>query len=717
MIIRSIVCLILTLGFAVSCDSLKKAASSAEEALFEDPAYEPNSGLDVADQLAQASGASGLNLVALSEALGVAEKEGSEEVLSLMGFKLAEEDSEVSEVSGETIDLLKEGAQQKANFGSGSFNKPSLDGVAPEPPKGSQYGFKLAGGQLTEKSLAYDPKTDKISEDSWGGLTEILIPNLERVPVRNQAQRGTCASFAGIGALEYLFLKKYGDKVESVDFSEQRFYMMSKSNLWDSGGGTVDSDGGSAWSDGYAMSYGSGGKTSPSDTNPYNIPLELDCPYNGSAGSNELQIPQAATCRRGAVRVKSITETYQTKTGNDPWVLKTSGVREAQEVFNYMKDKGLPIPVSTVLTANWQDNDGMITLAKAQAGDGPHAGGHAYLIVGARKLDEAKFPNEGGMCFVIKNSWGTGWGVNGYSCMTLAWFNNYRTQYPYDFALDLEWDEAYVSSKMGAPSITQTTDEAPTAEEPAKEENPTTQVVTDPGVPSEPDNIIPAPQYSPDTEPKTTIDGYTIGRLVDKKGELKSILFKIAGATFSMKGLYPGLDKTTQILELNYNAGKLYFDDILHNKNGVLGGEVSGETVVLCSKSYSPVCELNLNKETNKLVIGVTEEEFLDYKPDSGANYETLFSFKNYGIEYYYPGGFYIDFKLILKGNGLVMTTTNPLRLKLKPSSQEVYYRGVAIGSLSKFQLCSGDFKSVCRFIVSSKDSSMNIFLKAKKKE
>src|SRR5207248_2550538 len=136
-----------------------------------------------------------------------------------------------------------------------------------------------------------------------------------------------------------------------------------------------------------------------------------------------IQIPQAATCLRGAVKVTGVTQSYSVSVNGGPFVPHSNGVRSANDILNFLKKYDLPVPVGTTLSKNWMDNDGMITYAKSQEpGFGPHAGGHAYLVVGARKLDEAKYPNEGGLCFVIKNSWGTGWGQQGYSCMTLAWF-------------------------------------------------------------------------------------------------------------------------------------------------------------------------------------------------------------------------------------------------------------------------------------------------------
>lgn len=66
-------------------------------------------------------------------------------------------------------------------------------------------------------------------------------------------------------------------------------------------------------------------------------------------------------------------------------------------------------------------------------------------MVGARKLDEAQYPDEGGMCFIIKNSWGKGWGINGFSCMTLAYFNAWRFEDGFPRVKDVEIDTNRIS--------------------------------------------------------------------------------------------------------------------------------------------------------------------------------------------------------------------------------------------------------------------------------
>ena len=163
-------------------------------------------------------------------------------------------------------------------------------------------------------------------------------------------------------------MKKYGNELSAIDLSEQRFYMLSLSELWDKGGGVTDVDSGSWWPQGFKMSFGDDGKKPPTATEPYNIPLEKDCPYNPGPGANEIQIPQAATCNQGTVRVSNLTKVnYESKDGGNTWKLSPgAGPRTAQEIFNFIKTHDVPVPISSVLTQNWMDNDGMITYAKSQ---------------------------------------------------------------------------------------------------------------------------------------------------------------------------------------------------------------------------------------------------------------------------------------------------------------------------------------------------------------
>ncbi|MBM4318826.1 MAG: four helix bundle protein, partial [Deltaproteobacteria bacterium] len=185
---------------------------------------------------------------------------------------------------------------------------------------------------------------------------EYHVPNVTSIPVRNQGERGTCASFAGIGHLEYLTLKRYG--LRTMDLSEQRFYLMSRPDCARTGC-VVDDEGGSWYGDGFQASKDSAAP--PGD----NIPLEADCPYNPRPGRNEMQIPQLTSCARGAAKVRG----WRT-------------VATPQEVVDVLEDEGLPVLWASPLSDNWFENKGLITYREAGSpGNVMHAGGHAYLLV------------------------------------------------------------------------------------------------------------------------------------------------------------------------------------------------------------------------------------------------------------------------------------------------------------------------------------------------
>ncbi|MEY4631268.1 MAG: hypothetical protein RIQ81_1388, partial [Pseudomonadota bacterium] len=273
----------------------------------------------------------------------------------------------------------------------------------------------------TELSLA-DYTTNTVS---WGSYqdTKFTIPALDRMPVRDQGRRGTCASFAGIGLIEALIIQNSSNQLpfKEVDLSEQRFYHLSKPESWQ-GGGSL-SEQGSDTGSGFMTSSGDlSGYPAPSDTggSAYNIPLETNCPYQKTPGANDLQVPLGDGCKsKGVVRVSKFSA----------WGGSVGGFRRietAQHVYDELRT-GKAVILYTKLSRNWERNEGIVTFAGAGSpGNSGHAGGHAYLAVGAKKLSESEFPGEGGMCFVVRNSWGKGWGVNGLSCITLKWFNHWR---------------------------------------------------------------------------------------------------------------------------------------------------------------------------------------------------------------------------------------------------------------------------------------------------
>ena len=251
-----------------------------------------------------------------------------------------------------------------------------------------------------------------------------MIPNWDALPVRNQGERGTCAAFTGVAATEYAWLRQHPGAVDP-DLSEQRFYWMAKPNC-DSGNGCALEPGGSSYGMAFSISRSS---------SELNIPMEQDCPYDGRLVGNDTQIPQAATCANGVVKVED-----------------TRRFLSYQDVARFMVKTGLPVAIGVPIQDHFfePDSGGIIReLGDTDRHRSMHNGGHAFLLVGYKKLPD--MPEEGGMCFVVRNSWGTFWGQGGYGCATLRWLESQERSTPGLTAVTRVRDGANVPQPEPAP--------------------------------------------------------------------------------------------------------------------------------------------------------------------------------------------------------------------------------------------------------------------------
>lgn len=222
-----------------------------------------------------------------------------------------------------------------------------------------------------------------------------IVHSAFSVPVKDQEARPTCVAFAGIRAVEMLL----GQNNETKDLSEQYLYWAGKPKCQKS----PCSEKGSWIREAYSFS-----QRQPS----IDVPLETNCSYAGSSMvSNETQVPLAATCTQGEVKITGYEE-----------------ARTISDVVEKLK-KNMPVVVAAKLSENFYKNKGLILL-KDSLSTGKkldaHSLGHAFLAVGIIELPEALKATEGNFCIVVANSWGKGWGAGGYSCMSEKWFETYR---------------------------------------------------------------------------------------------------------------------------------------------------------------------------------------------------------------------------------------------------------------------------------------------------
>lgn len=599
-----------------------------------------------------------IRVSAILEAMNVAHREKGQANLRLQGLTLTAEEEGPADVSEDGLDVMTGGQAVKKSLVSADFVQIENSFFTPA----------TEGSSLTADGA--DHSKDTVD---WGSFNdeEFTISVLEKLPVRDQGRRGTCAAHAGIAQIEGLLIKKY--ELAGIDLSEQRFYYMSKPDIWETGGDP--SNEGSNSGTGFAKSngYSYKGKTYPPNSpEDFNIPLESDCPYNPEKGTTDTQYPLPAGCNdRGVAKVKDF----------NAWLYQhTKRVSSAQDIYTMLRNQQIPVVVATKLSSNWENNDGMITLADSGgAGDTGHAAGHAYVVVGAKKLDEAQFPNEGGMCFYIRNSWGRGWGVDGLSCMTLAWFNTWRYTTDFDQVVDVDLDPNKFSEAK------RVLDAKPSGAADADGNNGKAEV---------PQAKVRRGTVSFLTHMES--DDRKIGALIDDQNKFWKVLYQVNGTQMSIFGILSGETNLTQALELGYENGKLTSE--FEGKGKVTVGEVD-ETkgiLTLCALKYSQVCTLNYVEEFQQLLVALTREEFEKEEAQEPFKFKSL-GLSGYSLDYSLPGrGTRVDIRMTNKGK-----TTNPLRFFVDPLSGDINFQSQTIGSITKGAFCTGDYKDVCRVITS----------------
>ncbi|MDY6984899.1 MAG: C1 family peptidase [Candidatus Thermoplasmatota archaeon] len=223
-----------------------------------------------------------------------------------------------------------------------------------------------------------------------GMSTTNLIPYLN--PIRDQGQRGTCASFSGTAFLE--------SELSERDLSEQYFFYACKQRD------------GSPYSDGTTM-------TAVRDAIKYDgACYEETWPYNPYPTDDPAQGPAPAGAAAEAKNFVYPNVQY--------WGYFFSPSIEA---LKSKLDNGHMISFGVPVYDSWYSSPetkrtGVITMPLS---NDQTVGGHAMDIVGY--VDNANYA--GGGYFLIRNSWGTDWayesvtGYPGYGIMPYAYITNY----------------------------------------------------------------------------------------------------------------------------------------------------------------------------------------------------------------------------------------------------------------------------------------------------
>jgi C1A family cysteine protease len=189
------------------------------------------------------------------------------------------------------------------------------------------------------------------------------------VGVKDQGQCGSCWAFATIGTLEGSFVVG-GNKL--TKFSEQQIVSCDKK------GGNSGCNGGDQIT---ALKWIAAG-------NP--ICTEVDYPYTSGGGKDG----KCETTCKPAVKISS---GYELKAGNET------------ELLSFLATQPVSLSVDASNDAIWQDYAGGVVTQKCSTCTKPDCLDHGVTGVGYGS-DSAT----GTDYYIVKNSWGTDWGLSGY---------------------------------------------------------------------------------------------------------------------------------------------------------------------------------------------------------------------------------------------------------------------------------------------------------------
>ncbi len=503
---------------------------------------------------------------------------------------------------------------------------------------------------------------------------EYMVPHVEKIPVRNQGQRGTCASFAAIGALEYAVLNPQpGEdghgKLPTLDLSEQQFYWASKEDCQGPSGCECPGCQEGSW-------YGTGFSASEAAAK-LDIPLETDCPYSNKPGDNDTQYPLSASCDVGAVKVEAV----------ESWC-------GLDDLIVYLQ-RGYAVPYASPLSSNWEANDGLITKGDLdKPGNTVHAGGHAYLIVGYKLLPD--MPEEGGICFYVKNSWGTGWGINGFACQTLAWMQAVTFDGFIRHGQPIVVDVAVRDDLVDADALPDDNEEAEDEEEPD---------IPDEDEPDPDDeDVLPPPEPDPEPEPAPAPESWTEAKLLGPNESYYRVEVSTQGDHLYVRGLLRGDKGDSKPLQVRNSGGKLSY-------KGDRVGHYKGDVLRLCTDEWAALCSVRFRDSDRQIYLQFRNDDLRRVKAsEHSAEKGEWLSLAVGGLEYgiFLPTdiasvSFLANPKTLIRLGG-----SEPARLSLKKltgsTDFQIHLGGQDVGrlkptSLATSSLCSGDFAQRCRII------------------
>ncbi len=275
---------------------------------------------------------------------------------------------------------------------------PELDAEDQKSEKSINKDTAKFKSYYAEDTLEASPDLNIVESESMG-LPSTIDHRSDQSPVKNQCTRGTCVAHASCGVLEAF------DHIPD-DLSEQ--YLHYKFNEFI--GRPHNQDQGLKTTDAAKYLARSDGK----------ISLESEWPY---------------LCNQSQVNSLVSAGTYgppSDATGNQTYgikyykIIQDNGLTgESIKNTRYLESllyQGYNIVIGTWVAWQDTDNDGILE-PRFSNGNPIYQGGHAMLVVGYNKNQNY---------FIVKNSWGAGWGHSGYAYLS---YDYIRTYFKYGFVV------------------------------------------------------------------------------------------------------------------------------------------------------------------------------------------------------------------------------------------------------------------------------------------
>jgi C1A family cysteine protease len=262
--------------------------------------------------------------------------------------------------------------------------------VSKLPPEQRKLRLGLAKHEITgtERLVSVEPPLSGLTSSfDWRNNDYVT-------PVRNQGNCGSCWAFATTAALEsYLLIRNNGLTPDLTNLAEQ--ILVSCSRAGSCGGGYIDR----------ASNF-------IRDTG---LPEESCYPYTATNGN----------CRKACNDWRSNTDWI------DSWFYVATTLPTADAIKNALYANGPLVTTMDVYSDFFDYTSGIYSYVH-----GSYQGGHAILIVG--------YDDEEGGYFIVKNSWGTGWGEGGFFKIAYS-----QLSYPVEFGY---WTIAYQGAPPAPPS-------------------------------------------------------------------------------------------------------------------------------------------------------------------------------------------------------------------------------------------------------------------------